>query len=105
MELDDATKAYVKGQSTWVIENSVGVGTKVRVTRIAHDGELGWSNCWVGEMNSAVGEVFTVNSHMKQDALDEQDKLDIYGIRLATIGNLSAYHDLMFPYYVLEVVR
>lgn len=105
MELNDANKAYIDGQSTWIVKNTVEVGTKVRVIRTAQDYELGWNNCWIDEMDGAVDDVFTVVSRIDQDTLDEYDKLEAGGINLNTIGGISLYYDLMFPYYVLEVVK
>ena len=104
MVLNDENKAYVEGQYAWMTKNSVEVGTMVRVTRIAGDGELGWCNDWPKEMDDAVGEVFTVTSSRKLDVLDETERLEAGGISLDTIGRISMYYAFMFPYYVLEVV-
>ncbi len=101
MALNSVNKAYVEGQRAWIAKHNVEKGTVVKVIRVADNGELGWYNDWIDEMDSAVGGTYTVD---RMPITGEDDIFEAGGIRLETIGSTSSFYDLMFPYYVLEVL-
>ena len=53
VEMTKEQEAYQVLQAASGIE----VGDKVKILRTAKDYEMGWRSCWVGSMNSHVGEV------------------------------------------------
>ncbi len=91
----DAIAKYKAGQATWMKQNKVEVGTKVKVTSVTKAGQDGWCNNFTEEMKKYVGatlKVFGLN-----------DKHPERGLALDTKKKeLICYS---FPYFVLEVIK
>jgi hypothetical protein len=82
--VEQKEKSYEERQRAWLEETGLKVGDTVRVVRTAEDGEDGWNNDWVPEMNKYVGNEYTLN-------------------RIK--GNSGLYIGAWdFPYFVLEKV-
>jgi hypothetical protein len=83
--VEQKEKSYEERQRAWLEETGLKVGDTVKVVRTAEDGENGWGNDWVPEMNKYVGKEYTLNR--------------IKGSSGLYVGNWD------FPYFVLEKVK
>lgn len=76
---------YTELQAEWCNDYGIKVGSKVKVTRRAEDGEQGWGAIWMTRMNRYVGSVGTIDEIHQKDGL--------------------AIDEWFFPYFVLEPVK
>lgn len=80
-----AEPTYAELQAEWCNNYGIKVGSKVKVTRRAEDGEQDWRAVWVTKMNRYVGSVGTIDEIHQKDGL--------------------AIDEWYFPYFVLEPVK
>lgn len=86
MEEKITLNEYLKAQAKCGIK----VGDTVKVLRKAEDGEQGWDNAWVGDMNDMIGRRYKVM------------EITGGGIQLRTP---ALRFTLGFPYFVLQKVK
>lgn len=84
---------YVERQDTWLADNGIKVGDKVRVVRKAESLDDGWQTVWNPDMDEAVGKVGTV-SHIPANFRGCGIEVDV-----PDVG------EFMYPYFVLEKVE
>lgn len=87
-----AKSAYELAQGKWAVENGLRKGSRVRVSRIAHDGENGWQDMWIDDMDCCVGVIGVISN--------DSDIMYDYGVEVEFPNGDSWY----FPYFVLEPV-
>lgn len=85
--------SYAKRQDTWLADNDVKKGDKVRVVRKAKSLDDGWQTVWNPYMDEAVGKVGTV-SHISANFRECGIEVDV--------PDVGAF---MYPYFVLEKVE
>lgn len=91
------TGDYSYYQDLWIKNNSIKIGTPVRVMRIAESGELGWFELWVNGMDKQVNKVLKVVRFSVGISNKGKNKRQLknynYGIQLSDGFN--------YPYFVL----
>lgn len=92
--VEPSKASYIHRQTEWATRNNVKIGTKVRVTRTAEDGEDGWDNSWVSSMDKNVGKIGTVAWGIETS----------YGLSI-DFGEGEDRAKYGYPFFVLEVVK
>jgi hypothetical protein len=82
---------YESRQESWIKENNISIGDKVKVVRNGADREDGWLESWATDMSGMVGKEFPVcHIHVAS------------GIQLKEEGNAYNFY---FPFFCLEKVE
>lgn len=93
-------RSYQEAEDQWLLETGIEVGTKVRVTRKAVEGELGWANAWVDD-RMFLGEFYVLSSGTTGTGMELSPRLKATEDEDANGGRIA----YSYPYFVLEIIK